>query len=172
MFSYIFVFGAAVYFYYIFFQCCGSTSFWCQSWPGSGSDFPLWCRSRSGSWSGSYPKFYTYRKIMIFFPRQCQFPLIGVIIFNILNNTYGILKFPEKVIIYLQIWCNGYGRAKTMPFRLDPDPQHCFFHFLSHRMRPKNYINMWKRDSRCTSRKKLPGAVNTVRNPNYRIWDT
>jgi hypothetical protein len=62
-----------------FIQCCGSALFW--------SEFPCWCRSRSGSGLASkrcrstcrsYPKIYTSLKRMeklYFHSQQCQFTI-------------------------------------------------------------------------------------------------
>ncbi len=89
-------------------QCCWSASFRCRSGSGSRSHFPLWCRSRSDSFS----KFYTWRKIRIFVLTFVHITallycfifvtsVIGVIIFNVLDS---ILKYFGKSIVYLYIW--------------------------------------------------------------------
>ncbi len=54
---------AKVIYSYYYCQCCGTASCWCRS----GSDFPFWCRSKSGSGIASYHNFLYMLKNQKFF---------------------------------------------------------------------------------------------------------
>ncbi len=48
--------------------------------------------------------------------------VIGVIMFNIMNNIFSFLYFVE-----MDTCRSGSGSGKMMPIRPDPDPQHRIF---------------------------------------------
>ncbi len=87
----------------IFFKLCLCAvlliaSCWCLS--GSGSHFPLWCRSRSGF----FPKFYTWWKILLdyFCTHNCPWLLhwfIFVVRCHCFQILESMLKFSGKTIV-------------------------------------------------------------------------
>ncbi len=75
-------------------QCCGSSSSW--RWSGSGCDFLVWCRSRSGF--GSYLEFTRVGKSEIYFG----------LLFTIMP-VYFVLPFSSvSLLSYCHIFLTAY----------------------------------------------------------------
>jgi hypothetical protein len=117
---------------YSIWDSTGKWRFFCHSQcygPASGSGLQFWCRS------GSYFKFYTWRKVKLFTfihsstSIHCFIFLgsvVGVIICHILGSIVCIFKFLWKSVVSLSVCWNrwGSGSGEMTPIRPDPDPQH------------------------------------------------
>jgi hypothetical protein len=128
----------------VFCLCCGSASFWCRS----GSDFPYWCRTVSGSVSYHSLHLLEIRIFLYQYSQECRsaclillVSAIGAIIFNILHRHMRTRDEPftncvrtrEKLIfckncsnneLRSKVWLlvdMGLGR-RTPDADPDPDP--------------------------------------------------
>ncbi len=119
---------------------CGSASLWCRA----GSQFPFWCRSRTGSGSRLWHQYdadphadptYVGKSefLKIILPQHCQITIYydylsllfkGVKIFSFLDS---ILKFYGKKVKFASNWYQfrsaGFGPAHPEN-DVDPNPQH------------------------------------------------
>ncbi len=84
-------------------QCCGATLYWFRS----GSDFPIWCRSRSGS--GSSASLYSFTFFFKYFFGGFFFvSVIGVVILYIKQ--------------YIEIFCTKLFSWALLSDEVDTDP--------------------------------------------------